>query len=124
MLVCGKFEIDLTPEEDAGHPAGRMLLQKTYLGDMSGTGVGQMISKRTESGAAVYSAIEEFTGTVDGKKGAFTLFHVGRMNSEEQSSEIIIVESSGTGELENISGTLLITQDADGHSYELTYVLN
>ena len=38
--------MDLTPQEDAASPAGRMLISKTYRGDLKGAGVGQMISKR------------------------------------------------------------------------------
>ncbi len=74
MSANGTFEVDLTPQEDIGSPAGRMLIKKTYLGDMNGSGTGQMISKRTENGAAVYYAIEEFSGSVKGKNGGFTLF--------------------------------------------------
>ena len=54
MVARGTFEVELTPQEDLASPAGRMLIAKTYLGDMTGSGIGQMISKRTEDGAAIY----------------------------------------------------------------------
>ena len=79
MSANGTFEVQLTPQEDAEAPVGRMLIKKSYVGDMSGSGVGQMISKRIEDGAAVYFAIEEFSGTVMGKSGGFTLLHKGYM---------------------------------------------
>jgi hypothetical protein len=123
MLASGTFEIDLTPQEDVGSPAGRMLINKTYLGGMSGGGMGQMISKRTQAGTAIYYAIEEFSGSVEGKSGGFTLAHSGHMSKESQSLEVTIVEGSGSGELQSISGSMLIAQDANGHSYELTYEL-
>ena len=123
MSANGTFEIDLTPQEDIGSPAGRMLIKKTYLGDMNGSGIGQMISKRTENGISVYYAIEEFSGSVNGKKGGFTLVHNGRMSKESRSLEVTILEGSGSGELQSISGSLLINQDASGHSYELTFEL-
>ena len=100
-----------------------MLIKKTYFGDMTGSGIGQMISKRTESGTAVYYAIEEFSGAVTGKSGGFTLLHKGRMSKESQSLEITILEGSGSGELQKISGSMLIVQDASGHRYELTFEL-
>ena len=100
-----------------------MVIDKTYLGDMNGSGIGQMISKRTESGAAVYFAIEEFSGSVRGKSGAFTLIHKGHMSKESRSLEVGILEGSGSGEFENISGSMNIVQDANGHTYELTYEL-
>ena len=123
MSANGTFEVDLTPQEDIGSPAGRMLIKKTYLGDMNGSGIGQMISKRTENGAAVYYAIEEFSGSVKDKIGGFTLVHNGRMSKDSQSLEITIVEGSGSGELQDISGSMLIVQDANGHRYELTFEL-
>jgi len=123
MSANGAFEIDLTPQEDTGYPAGRMLIKKTYLGDMKGSGIGQMISKRLENGTAVYYAVEEFSGSVDGIKGSFTLVHSGRMSKESQSQEVTILEGSGSDELQNISGTMLIIRDEDGHRYELTFEL-
>jgi len=123
MSANGTFEIDLTPQEDSGYPAGRMLIKKNYLGDMSGTGTGQMISKRMENGIAVYYAVEEFSGSVKGKSGHFTLVHKGYMNKESQSLEVTILEGSGGGELQNISGSMKIIQGENGHSYELTFEL-
>ena len=123
MPATGSFEVDLSPQEDADAPAGRMLLQKKYEGSMAGSAVGQMISKRTEHGSAAYYAIEEFRGSVDGKSGTFTLLHQGRMSAEAQSLEIAVLEGSGTGALATISGTMVITQDASGHRYELGYEL-
>jgi len=123
MSANGTFDIDLKPQDDAGSPAGRMLISKTYLGDMSGSGIGQMISKRTESGTAIYYAIEEFSGSVKDKSGGFTLVHNGHMNKESQSLEVTILEGSGSGDLKTISGSMLIIQDANGHRYELTFEL-
>jgi hypothetical protein len=123
MIVKGTFEVDLTPQEDIEFPAGRMLIQKTYLGDMIGSGTGQMISKRTDNGVAVYYAIEEFSGSVKGKTGGFTLVHKGYMSKESQSLEVTILEDSGSGELQNISGSMLIVQDSNGHGYEITFEL-
>ncbi len=124
MVATGQFELKLEPQKDEGSPAGRMIINKTYSGGLIGTAVGQMISKRTESGVAVYYAIEEFSGSVDGKDGSFTLLHNGRMDKESQSLEVIIMENTGTKELENISGSMTITIEDDGtHLYELTYSL-
>ena len=123
MVAKGTFEVTLTPQVDDSFPAGRMVIDKIYQGDINGSGIGQMISKRTESGTAVYHAIEEFSGSVNGKSGAFTLIHKGHMSKESQSLEVVILEGSGSGELENITGSMTITQDTNGHTYELTYEL-
>ncbi len=123
MAAEGKFDIKLTPQEDQDTPAGRMTILKDYSGDMVGIGVGQMISKRTAQGASVYAAIEEFSGSLEGKQGSFTLFHNGFMTAEKQSLEVIIVDGSGTGELSNIQGSLTIIQESGEHSYILNYQL-
>jgi len=104
-------------------PAGRMLIDKKYSGGLVGSGLGQMISKRTKTGSAVYSAIEEFEGSLDGKKGAFTLVHYGEMSAEGQKLNVNIVAGSGSGELENISGSLEIIQEDKTHKYVLNYKL-
>ena len=121
MSANGTFEVDLTPQEDTAHPAGRMLIKKSYQGDMLGSGIGQMISKRTAAGTAAYYAVEEFSGSVKGKNGGFTLVHSGFMSKDSQSLEITILEGSGTGELQGISGSMLIVQNVNEHSYELTF---
>lgn len=77
MSASGTFEVQLESQNDQDTPAGRLLIFKEYAGGMVGKGRGQMISKRTDGGASVYAAIEEFEGEVDGKSGSFTLLHNG-----------------------------------------------
>jgi len=123
MSAKGKFEVNLEPQKDEDAPAGRMIIKKTYSGDLIGFGVGQMISKRTDGGSAVYYAIEEFAGKLNGKSGAFTLIHKGFMSKESQSLDVVILAGSGEGELKNIKGTMSIVQDGGNHTYELNYKL-
>ena len=123
MSATGKFEVNLEPQNNDTAPAGRMIINKSYSGVLKGSGVGQMISKRTERGISVYYAIEEFTGTVDGKNGGFTLMHKGLMSKDSQSLEVLIMDGSGKGELENISGSMSIAQEGGTHTYELKYSL-
>jgi hypothetical protein len=121
MSASGTFEIQLDPQEDKLAPVGRMIINKTYSGALTGTGTGQMISKKTTNNTAAYSAIEEFNGDLDGKSGQFTLIHHGFMSEKNQVLDITILEGSGTDELTNISGSLSITQEKGQHYYELTY---
>lgn len=123
MIAKGTFEVDLQPQSDGDSPAGRMLIDKTYSGDVVGSGKGQMISKRTDGGIAIYFAVEEFSGSVHGKSGAFTLVHRGYMTPDDQTLNIEILEESGDGELKDISGSMGITSVSNGHEYELTYEL-
>lgn len=121
MIAQGTFEIDMTPHADKEAPVGRFTLDKLYQGDMVGKGIGQMISKRFENGVAVYYAIEEFSGEVMGKKGAFTLIHKGFLNNESQSLEIVILDGSGSNELVSIEGTMDITNKDGVHGYALEF---
>lgn len=121
MTASGTFDVQLEPQSDQHAPAGRMLILKEYSGGMMGKGTGQMISKRTDGGASVYSAIEEFEGEVDGKRGSFTLFHNGYLSNDRQSLEVTIVAGSGSGELDGIQGELSIEQRDGVHSYVLEY---
>ena len=123
MTASGSFEVELEPQDDPDAPVGRMIMKKKYTGDITGTGLGQMISKRTGGGSAAYSAIEEFEGAVDGKTGSFTLIHSGYMSKETQSLQINILDGSGQNELANISGSLEIIQEESLHKYVLTYEL-
>ena len=121
MLAKGSFDVALEPQTDDQAPAGRMIISKTYNGDLQATALGQMISKRTEHGAAVYSAIEEVSGVLSGRQGAFTLFHNGYMSSDAQRLSVVVVEGSGSGELTGISGELTIIQSDGQHLYEFEY---
>jgi len=121
MSVIGTFEVQLEPQKDERAPVGRMLITKKYTGGLVGSGIGQMISKRTENGVAAYFAVEEFEGTLNGKEGTFTLIHQGHMSSTSQSLDVQILEGSGTGELKNIRGDLSIIPTEGRHDYELKY---
>ncbi len=123
MNASGTFEIQLTPQTDTVFPAGRMTINKKYTGGMVGSGKGQMISKRTQDGPAVYFAVEEFSGEVNGIKGSFTLLHRGYMSKDTKSLEVDIMAGSATGGLEGISGSLAIEQVEQSHAYTLTFEL-
>ncbi|WP_448211027.1 DUF3224 domain-containing protein [Colwellia sp. MEBiC06753] len=123
MKATGTFEVNVTPQHDTNCPAGRMLLNKVYSGDITGTGSGQMISKRMENGHAVYFAIEEVTATIAGHSGSFTLLHSGKMTPQGQTLSIEIMPNSGTKALSTISGSCDIQQENGVHHYHFDYQL-
>jgi hypothetical protein len=124
MRVSGPLSVKLSPQDDSGVAAGRMIIRKTYEGPLTGTACGQMISKRLADGPSVYFAIEEVSATLEGKQGAFTLVHKGYMDQHGQSLDIQILEGSGTRDLRGITGSMQIEQVDDGHVYELTYAFD
>ncbi len=120
----GSFEVNISPAKD-DIDMGRMLLDKTYSGPLSGTAKGQMLSHRTQvQGSAAYVALEHFAGVLDGKKGGFSLVHKGLMDKGTQSLEINIVADSGTGELAGIKGTMDIIIKDGQHFYVLEYQID
>ncbi|MFQ3245758.1 MAG: hypothetical protein ACI9SP_002406 [Arenicella sp.] len=121
--VNGSFDVIMEPQQDRDTPVGRMLIKKQYSGGLSGSGLGQMLSKRTERGTALYLEIEEFEGSLDGRVGSSTLVHNGFMSAEAQRLEVKILQDSGSGELKNISGSMEINQADGGHQYTCSYQL-
>lgn len=128
-VAKGTFEVKVTPlpaEANVGDPAiGRLSLEKTWSGDLVGTGKGQMLGSQSESekGAGGYVAMERFVGTLNGKKGSFSLQHHGTMGGGKFDISVEIVPGTGTDELLGISGTLKIIIDGSKHLYELEYSL-
>ena len=111
----------MTPAQDNIN-VGRMLLDKTYEGELSGKSNGQMLSHRSQiESSAAYVALEHFEGTLDGLSGSFSMIHTGLMQNGENSLEVGIVPDSGQGELEGITGKMDIKIEDGKHSYVLEY---
>ena len=113
-MAKGTFEVKMTPlpvEDGIGDPTiGRLAMDKTWSGDLAGTSKGQMLGSQseTEKGSGGYVAMERFTGTLDGKKGSFSLQHHGTMDGGKFDINVSVIPGSGTGDLAGISGTLKI----------------
>ena len=103
---------------------GRLSIEKTFKGDLEGTGKGEMLTGGDpKSGSAGYVAMEQVTGTLHGKKGTFLLQHNGSMNRGEQSLTVTVVADSGTDELVGLTGTLTIKIEDGKHFYEFEYTV-
>lgn len=126
--VAGPFDVKTLPmsadSATEGTTIGRYALEKQYHGALDGVGKGEMLGAGSPAkGAAGYVAIEEFTGTLQGRKGAFALQHFGVMDAEKVELKVLIVPGSGSGELLGIEGAMTITNEAGKHSYALEYTL-
>jgi hypothetical protein len=127
--ASGHFEVKMTPQPDSGEQApgvklGRLLLEKTFHGDLQATSQGQMLTAVSDSpGSAGYVAIERVTGTLQGHKGSFVFQHSGTMDRGAQSLAITVVPGSGTGELAGLSGTFALRIEDGRHFYEFDYTL-
>ena len=127
--ASGPFDVRTTPQpeqEGGGTTIGRLLLSKSFHGDLEAMSEGQMLTAMTAvKGSAAYVAIERVTGTLAGHRGSFTLQHTGIMNRGVPRLTITVVPDSGTDDLEGLSGTMAIDIAPDGtHSYRFDYTLN
>lgn len=124
--AMGTFEVTLQPlanDEFADGRLGRVLLTKTFSGDLAGSARGQMLSAVTSHGSAGYVAIDHVTGELDGRRGSFVLQHSGVMNRGAKSLSVMVVPDSGTEELAGLSGTLSINVIDGRHFYDFIYSL-
>ena len=124
MKASGTFEVKVTPQApDEGDKSGigRLLLDKVFHGDLEGSSKGQMLAiSTTVEGSAGYVAMEQVTGTLQGKTGKFALQHFGKMTRGTPDLNVTVVPDSGTDELTGLSGRMQIII-AEGHSYEFEY---
>ncbi len=129
MKITGTFEVKMEPLEYSGQSKdgaqlGRMSINKTFNGDLSATSQGEMLSAMTPvKGSAGYVAIEQATGTLNGKKGSFILQHFGVMAGTDSRLILEVVPGSGTGELEGLSGKMTIDIKDGSHYYGFEYEL-
>ena len=127
--VTGTFDVKLTPQASddkaEGAALGRMSIEKTYHGDLDATAKGEMLtagSSVKESG--VYVAVERVTGTLQGRKGTFALYHSGVMTRGTPQLSISVVPDSGTGQLTGLTGAMKINIVDGKHFYEFDYTLD
>ncbi|HUI84422.1 MAG TPA: DUF3224 domain-containing protein [Candidatus Binatia bacterium] len=125
--ATGRFEVKMSPQP-SDPPIGRMTLEKTFHGGLEGTSRGEMLATGSgEKGSSGgYVATEQFTGTLDGRKGSFILQHSGTMTRGTPQVVVTVVPDSGTGELVGLAGkfNLVIKEGSyDFHAYNFEYTL-
>jgi Protein of unknown function (DUF3224) len=124
----GTFEAKTAPvaagEVLAGTSIGRFSLVKQYHGDLEGPSKGEMIAAGDlAKGNAGYVALEQVTGTLNGRSGSFALQHTGTMEGGAYKLTVTVVPGSGTGDLVGLAGTLTIVIEKGKHSYTFDYTL-
>jgi hypothetical protein len=123
MLASGTFEVKMTPQESASG-VGRLSLDKQFQGGLEGTSKGEMLAVGTATeGSAGYVAMEQVTGTLDGRTGSFALQHSGTMTRGAPQLSVTVVPDSGTGQLIGLSGKMTINIVDGKHLYEFDYTI-
>ena len=129
MQINGKFDVSLSPLEistggEHGVKLGRMAIKKTFYGGLDASSRGEMLSAvTTTEGSAGYVAVEQVTGTLDGKAGSFVLQHFGTMDRGADRLVLEVVPDSGTGQLSGLSGKMAIRIEDGRHYYDFEFEL-
>ena len=116
-----------TPWPSDALPAlGRASFRKTYTGALDGTAAVEMLTCLADPAdmarGAVYSALEQVTGTLDGRTGSVVFVHAATSGDGAEGIPAgTIAPGSGTGDLAGIRGTLTI--DPGSHVLTLDYTL-
>ena len=125
MTARGTFDVAITPlapADSTPSAIGQLSLNKQYHGDLDATAQGIMLAGGNPgAGSAGYVAMEQVTGTLQGRAGSFMLQHNGTMDAGAQALTVQVVPGSGTGELAGISGQMTIIIEGKKHSYEMEY---
>ncbi len=123
--VSGRFDVRLIPQEDKDDPSGlaRLLLDKTFHGELDATSRGQMLGMRTAGNTSGgYVAMEKVTGTLRGRSGSFWLQHYGVATRGANTLTLEVVPDSGTGELEGLRGAMkIVVKEGGAHFYEFDF---
>jgi hypothetical protein len=125
--ASGTFEVKMTPQtpDDKSAAVGRFSLDKQVHGDLEGTSKGEMLAVGTAvNGSAGYVAMEQVTGTINGRSGSFALQHTGTMTRGAPELSVTVVPDSGTGELAGLSGKMTINIVDGKHLYEFDYEIS
>ena len=124
----GAFDVKLQPLEaynkSEGAGLGRMSIDKQFHGDLDASSQGEMLYAGNSKDTGGYVAVERVNGTLQGRRGGFSLQHNATRTPGEAHLNIIVVPGSGTDELAGLSGTLkIIIAEGGKHYYEFDYDL-
>lgn len=127
MQASGTFKVKLQPLEpfaagQAGVSLGRRSIDKTFSGDLQGTSRGEMLSA-VLGDAAGYVALEQVSGTLEGREGTFVLQHYGVSGRGGDRLTLEVLPGSGTGALAGLTGKMTIRREDGEHFYSLEYTL-
>ena len=114
------WEESPTDDLQEGQKINRARVVKSYSGGLAGEGVVEYLMAYVSESEAEFVGIEYFTGAVDGRKGSFMFRNTGTFSAGVVNSVWEVVNGSGRGELEGISGTVRFEA---GHQdeYEFTF---
>ncbi|MHB8620998.1 MAG: DUF3224 domain-containing protein [Chloroflexota bacterium] len=118
-FVIDSWEGDAYDKQE-GAELARAHVTKTFDGDLKGTSSADILTAVTQAGPAAYVGLERITCTLHGLPGTFVLHHTAGLSGNHWT----VVQASGTGDLQGLSGTAQIARHDDGsHTFTLDYEL-
>jgi len=107
--VNGTFEITSMGEDTLRELDGDAKLThangtQRFSGDIEGEGSVEWLMCYLAAGGASYVGLQRIEGSLDGRKGSFMIEAIGRFDGGASSGSWAVIEGSGTGELESITG--------------------
>jgi hypothetical protein len=130
--ASGNFDIDSWDaekpyQEEDGTTLTRVRVGKTFHGDLVGTSTADLITVESPAGPVAYVGIETVRGILHGREGSFVLQHTAGSEDGTPGTQwlrLLIVPTTGSGELAGIRGEAEITVGPDGsHSWKIDYTL-
>lgn len=126
--IKGTFSLTATPLEadKVIQKVGGIQMQfaKEFFGPLEAkSNVSMMGVMNKEIGSGSYVALEYIEGTVEGLRGTFGMQHSSSMSRGKSEQFITIIPDSGTGELQGISGRMIIDIVDGQHYYTFEYSL-
>lgn len=100
--------LDPPPAEIAtALPVGVAVIEKRFDGEISGRSTTIFTAAFDQAtGVGTYVAMESFDGTIGGRMGTFSFTHGPAVSTDDaRDVPLLVVPSSGTGELASITGT-------------------
>lgn len=102
-------------ESGSGTKLTQARIERSFDGDLIGTGKLMYVMTHLDSGHATFVGYEKVVGKLDGRTGSFVLRHTGAYDGGKATAELTVVLGSGTEELAGLSGT---GQFSAGHAEE------
>lgn len=90
---------------DGGTSLARATANTTFSGDFDGSGAAAFLLVYPAEGVPAFVGTQAFEGTLAGRRGAFALRMDGVFRETEIEVAWSVVDGSGTGELQGLTGT-------------------
>ena len=91
-------------EPESGPKLTRAHMQRSFDGDLIGTGNLMYLMTHLDSGDASFLGYEKVIGSLGDRKGSFVLLHTGTYDGGKANAQLEVVAGSGTGELAGLTG--------------------